>query len=223
MPKLAIHGGPPAAAGLKALPLPWERQGPCPEDERAVMTALRDNRVGGLGDESSPAVLFEKAFARYQDAEYGLVVANGTVSLELALRAGGVRPGDQVLVPAITFVASASAVVSVGAVPVFVDVDPRTAQMSASAMEAAITPSTRAIMVVHYGGYMADLDAILPVARKHDLLVVEDCAHAQGTSWRGKGAGSWGDFGSFSFQNSKSLAAGEGGAVLTSSEALFER
>lgn len=172
MATLALYGGPQAAAGLKDLPLPWEKRAFRPEDEDIVLRALRDNRVGGLGDENSPAAVFERVFAEYQDATYGLVVANGTVSLELALRAGGVRPGDEVLVPAITFIASASAVVSVGAVPVFVDVDPHTAQISAAAMETAITPRTRAVMVVHYGGYMADMDAILPVAEKHDVLVI---------------------------------------------------
>lgn len=223
MAKLALYGGSQAAAGLKDLPLPWEKGAFHAEDEALVLQALRDNRVGGLGDENSPAAIFERTFAQYQDAKYGLLVANGTVSLELALRTGGVRPGDEVLVPAITFVASASAIVSVGAIPVFVDVDPDTAQLSATAMEAAITPRTRAAMVVHYGGYMADLDAILPVAKKRGLLVVEDCAHAQGTAWRGERSGSWGDFGSFSFQNSKALSAGEGGIVLTTDEELFKR
>jgi len=101
---------------------------------------------------------------------------------------GGVQPGDEVIVPAVTFVASASAVVSVGAVPIFVDVESATAQLSAKAMERAITLQTKAVIVVHYGGYVADLDAILPIARRHGLLVVEDCAHAQGSFWKGKGA-----------------------------------
>ncbi|MCC6443526.1 MAG: DegT/DnrJ/EryC1/StrS family aminotransferase [Armatimonadetes bacterium] len=219
MSKLAIHSGPQAAEGLREFAWPKLR----PEDEAAVLKALRDNYWGGIGDENLPNTLFEKGFAEYHDARYGVAVANGTVSLELSLRAGGVRPGDEVLVPAITFVATASAIVSVGAVPVFVDVDPRTAQIDAVALEAAVTPRTRAVIAVHYGGYMADMDAVLPAAMRHHLLVVEDCAHAQGSAWRGKGAGSLGHFGSFSFQHSKSLVAGEGGIVLTDDEALFEK
>ncbi|MBI2915052.1 MAG: DegT/DnrJ/EryC1/StrS family aminotransferase [Firmicutes bacterium] len=219
MPKLAINGGAQAAPGLKDFPFAKLH----PEDETAVLEALRGYRWSGLGGENSPNAEFEGAFAAYQDCAYGVTVANGTVSLELALRAGGVQPGDQVLVPALTFVASASSIVSVGAVPVFVDVDPDTAQMSADALADAVGPGARAVIVVHYGGYLADMDAILPVAKRHNLLVVEDCAHAQGSSWRGKKAGSWGDCGSFSFQYTKSLSGGEAGILVTSNEKLFER
>jgi dTDP-4-amino-4,6-dideoxygalactose transaminase len=219
MARLALKGGPQAAAELKAFA--WPRLHP--EDRAAVAQALHDNYWGGLGDENLPAARFESEFARYHDATHALVVANGTAALELALRAGGIRPGEEVLVPAITFVATASAVVSVGAVPVFVDVDAKTAQISVESMAAAITPKTRAVIVVHYGGYMADLSAILPLADRHGLLVIEDCAHAQGSAWIGRKAGSWGHFGCFSFQHSKALAAGEGGAVLTNDADRFER
>jgi len=219
MSKLAINGGPKAAAELENVKWP----NLTPEDETAVIRALRDNYWGGIGDENLPHRIFEKEFCRYHDAKYGITVANGTLTLELSLRAGGIRPGDEVLVPAITFVASATAIISVGAIPVFVDVDPDTCQISAEAIKAAITPKTRGIIVVHYGGYMADLDAILPVAKEHNLIVIEDCAHAQGSAWRGKKAGSWGTFGSFSFQHSKSLASGEGGIVITNDESLYEK
>ena len=219
MSKLAINGGPKAAAELENVKWPILT----PDDEAALVQALRDNYWGGLGDDNLPNRIFEREFSKYHDTKYGITVANGTLTLELSLRAGGIKPGDEVLVPAITFVASATAIVSVGAIPVFVDVDPDTCQISAEAIKEAITPKTRAIIVVHYGGYMADLDAILPIAKEYGLLVVEDCAHAQGSAWRGKRAGSWGTFGSFSFQHSKTLASGEGGIVITNDEVLYEK
>jgi len=124
---------------------------------------------------------FERAFAEYHDARYGIGVSNGTVALELILVTSGIEPGDEVLVPAVTFIASASAVVtSVGAVPVFVDIDPETACISPDGVEA----------VVHYGGYPPDFDRLLPICQKHDLVLMEDCAHAQGTEWKGRTRGS---------------------------------
>lgn len=219
MSHLAINGGPKIADELKTFI--WPRIHP--EDESAVLNAIRNNYLGGLGDDNLPNTVFERKFAAYHDALYGTAIANGTLTLETSLRVGGVRPGDEVIVPAITFIASASAIVSAGAVPVFVDVDPLTCQISAEAIKAAITPKTRAIIIVHFGGYMADLDAILPIAHKHGLIVVEDCAHAQGSAWRNKRAGSWGTFGSFSFQHSKSLSAGEGGIVITNDAELYEK
>lgn len=219
MANLAINGGSKAAEALQQCV--WPRLGP--EDEASVLDALHKGNWGGLGDDNIPNAVFEREFAAYHDAKYGITAGNGTLTLELSLRAGGVRPGDEVIVPAVTFVASASAVVSVGAVPIFADVDPNTCQLSAAALEAAITPRTRAVIVVHFGGYMADMDAIMPIANKHNLIVVEDCAHAQGSAWRNKRAGSWGTFGSFSLQHSKALSSGEGGIVITSDEALHEK
>ena len=216
---LAINGGPKAAAALESIV--WPRLQP--QDVAAVERAVKDNYWGGLGDDNLPNRVFEREFTKYCGAKHGITVANGTVSLELSLRAGGIRPGDEVIVPAITFIASATAIVSAGALPVFADVDPDTCQISAESVESLITPKTRGIIVVHYGGYMADMDAITGVARKHGLIVVEDCAHAQGSQWRGRGAGTLGEFGSYSFQHSKSLSAGEGGIVLTDDDALFER
>jgi len=218
MAKLAIKGGDKIAAELEDVGWPELH----PDDEKAVLDALRRDYWGGLGDENLPSAVFEREFARYHDAKHGIVVANGTVSLEISLKAGGVEPGDEVIVPSITFFATASAVVSVGAIPVFVDVDPRTAQIDAKAVEAAITPRTKAVIGVHYGGYPFDLDTILETAGRYKLLVVEDCAHAHGTAWRGKKVGSWGTFGSFSFQHTKTLASGEGGLVLTSDDDLYQ-
>ncbi len=217
--KLALLGGEPISPELKGYTWPIMAR----EDEVAVLQALRSDYWGGLGDANLPNNIFEKEFAKYQDCKYGILVANGTLSLELALKVGGVRPGNEVLVSALTFVASASAIVSVGAIPKFVDVDPNTGQISADAIDKAAGPKTKAVMVVHYGGYMADMDRILLVARKHGMLVVEDCAHAQGASWRGKRSGSFGDFGGFSFQHSKTLTAGEGGITLTNRDDIADR
>lgn len=220
--KLAIRGGAPAAELLKGSEYVWPKLHK--EDEESVLNALRQGHWGGfITDDIHPQLAFERKFADYHDSSYGVLVANGTISLELSLRAGGVQPGDEVIVPAITFFASATAIVSVGAVPVFADVDPATCQISAAAIEAAITPRTKAVIVVHFGGYPADMDAILAAARKHGIFVVEDCAHAQGAAWRGQRIGSLGEFGSFSFQQSKSLSGGEGGIVLTRDKEAYDK
>lgn len=170
----------------------------------------------------SKVLEFSQVFARYQDAEYGIAVANGTASLELIFRALGIGPGDEVIVPAYTYVASASAVLQVNAVPIFVDVEPDTYNLDPDKIEAAITPRTRAIEPVHFGGQPADMDRILEIARKHDLYVVEDAAHGHGSEWRGRKVGALGNAGSFSFQSSKNMTAGEGGIILTDDHALAE-
>lgn len=218
MSRLAIHGGPQAAGAFKMPEWPILTD----EDRRAVMDALESKEWCRLIP-NSRAEAFERAFAEYHEARHGIAVSNGTVALELALLAGGVRPGDEVLVPAVTFIASASAIVRVGAIPVFVDSDPETLSLSPAAVEEAITPRTRGIVAVHYGGYPVDFDALLPIVEKHKLLLIEDCAHAQGTAWRGKRVGALGHLGAFSFQQSKALTAGEGGIVLTNDEALAEQ
>jgi len=165
---------------------------------------------------------FEKAWSKYQGAKYSLTAANGTVTLVLALRALGVKIGDEVITTPITFIATVSAISEVGAIPVFAEVDGETGQITAEGIEAVITKRTKAVMGVHYGGYPFDLDKVKAVCKKHKLFLIEDCAHAQGTEWRGIGAGAHGDFGSFSFQETKSLAAGEGGVVTTNNKKLFD-
>ena len=217
MRKLAINGGEQAAGELAVPPWPYVTD----EDRKAVMEALESGQWCRLMIPNSRAEAFETAYAQYHDAKHAIVVSNGTVAIELALVAGGVRPGDGVLVPAVTFIASASAIVRVGAIPIFVDSDPETLSVAASAVEAAITSRTRAILAVHYGGYPVDLDALLPIVEKHDLLLIEDCAHAQGTEWRNRKVGSYGHFGTFSFQNSKALTSGEGGVVLINDDSLY--
>lgn len=218
MPTLAINGGPPAAGALRVPE--WPRL--TPADEQAVVAVLRSKQWGRLY-RNSRAEQFERAFAAYHDAQHAVAVANGTVALELALLAVGIRPGDEVVVPALTFIATASAVVRVGAIPIFVDMEPDAGSLSPVGVAAAITERTRAILAVHYGGYPVDLDALLPIARRHNLHLIEDCAHAQGTEWRGRKVGAIGTIGAFSAQQSKALSSGEGGIVITNDATVAER
>ncbi len=223
MAKLALHGGPKVLP--RGVAVEWPVFGASEED--AVLKVLRSGnwwRGGTIEAQANSACgRFERSFAKWHDAARGLCVPNGTIALELALRAVGVQPGDEVIVPALSFVVSASAVLPLGAVPVFADADPRTYQPNPAAIEAAISPRTRAIVVVHFGGYPADLDLIVDLAAKHQLPLIEDCAHAQGTQWRGRGVGSYGDAGTFSFQQSKAFTSGEGGIVITRSEEVWYR
>ena len=150
-------------------------------------------------------------------------MANGTVTMEVALRAASIGWGDEVIVPAYTFQATASAPLAAGAIPVIVDIEPDTYCIDTTKVEKAITPRTKAILPVHLGSNMADMDAIMALAEKYDLVVIEDCAHAHGAKWRERGAGTIGDFGSFSFQSSKTLTTGEGGILLCKTPELAAR
>lgn len=163
----------------------------------------------------SEVARFQRAFARYHDCKYGIAAANGTLTLEIALRAAGVRPGDEVIVPAYTFIATATTPLMAGAIPIFVDIDPDTYNMDPRRVAEAITPRTRAIVPVHFGGQPCDMDAINALAEQHGLVVIEDAAHAHGASYRGRMCGSLADLGSFSFQVSKNMTAGEGGMITT--------
>ncbi|MEW6356168.1 MAG: DegT/DnrJ/EryC1/StrS family aminotransferase [Planctomycetota bacterium] len=218
MAKLAINGGPKAAEALNvpAWPMVTKR------DEEAVLEAVRSGKWCRIYP-GSRVEKFEKAYAEFHDAKHAIAVSNGTVAIELALLTAGVRPGDHVMVPAVTFIASASAIVRVGAAPIFVDSDPDTAQINPKAVKAAITPRTKAIVGVHYGGYPIDFDAILPICEKRGIALIEDCAHAQGTEWKERKVGAIGRLGSFSFQASKALSGGEGGVVLTDDAELAEK
>ncbi len=169
------------------------------------------------------AATFAHDFAAYHGAAHGLALTNGTHTLEAALAACDVGEGDEVIVPGMTFVASASAALAVNATPILVDVDPDTLCIDVAAAEAAITPRTRAIIAVHVAGAAADLDALVELCERRDLRLIEDCAHAHGTFWRGRGVGSWGDFGSFSMQRSKLMTAGEGGVLICNDEELRDR
>lgn len=210
---LALRGGTP----VRATPFPsWP---PVTEStERAVSEAVRE---GIWSDVAGPRKLaFEAAFAAAHDARHGLAVSNGTVSLQIALTALGVGSGDEVIVPAYTFLATATSVLNVNAAPVFVDVLPGTGTIDPAAVEAAITSRTKAIMPVHFGGQPADLDALMAISERTGIPIVEDAAQAHGARWRDRAVGSFGSFGSFSFQASKNMTAGEGGALTTNDDEL---
>lgn len=195
-------------------------------DEReieAVTRVIRSGQWGGFPYPGAETQRFIDSFLKMQGGNYGVLMANGTVTMEIALRAAGVGWGDEVLVPAYTFQATAAAPMAAGAVPVIVDIDPNTYCIDPKAAEAAITERTRAIIPVHLGAQMADMDAIMALAEKYNLIVVEDCAHAHGAKWRGQGAGTIGHFGSFSMQSSKIMTAGEGGFLICREEDMYYR
>src|SRR4030042_1860783 len=183
-------------------------------DIQAVTDVIKSGRWGGYPYPGPQTSEFARRFAEMQGGGYAVPMANCTVAMEVALRAMNIGWGDEVLVPAYTFQATAAAVMSAGAIPVIVDVDEQTYCIDPKAAQAAITPQTKAIIPVHLGAEMADMDAIMELARQYDLVVIEDCAHAHGAKWRGKGAGTIGHFGSFSLQSSKILTSGEGGILL---------
>ena len=192
------------------------------EEVAAAAAVLRSGKVNyWTGDEGR---LFEKEFAAYIGCEHAVAVANGTVALELALRALDIGPGDDVIVPSRSYFATASAAVAVGARPVFADVDRDTQNVTAATIEAARTTATRALIVVHLAGWPCEMEAILKLAKAAGWKVVEDCAQAHGATLHGKRVGSFGDVGIFSFCQDKVMTtAGEGGMVTTNSAELWKR
>lgn len=219
MDSLAIDGGRPVAEDLSVPD--WPRYNDASEEY--VLECLRSNDWCRIESEDSWVGRFEEAFGDYHGAEESVGTANGTVALELALRACEIQPGEEVLVPAYTFIASASAITEVGAVPRLVDVDPDTGNLDPEAVAEAVTDRTAAIVGVHFGGKPIDLDAVGSIADEHDLFLIEDCAHAHGSEWREEKVGTIGDVGAFSFQQSKSLSGGEGGAVTTDDPEIGQR
>jgi len=228
--QLAVDGGAP----VRTAPFPsWPVFDQ--EEEQALQRVLHSGKwwqfAYGQGvelredddGERAETSHFEQEFATAHDCRYGIAAMNGTATLELILRAMDIGPGDEVIVPPYTFIASASSILSIGAVPVFVDIHPETFNLDPARIEEAITPRTRAIMPVHFAGQSADMDAINEIARQHGLAVVEDAAHAHGSRWRETKCGALGDAGSFSFQASKNMTAGEGGAITTNDQALATR
>ena len=215
MTKLAIQGGTP----IRTKPFPaWPVH-----DEREVEAVTRVVRSGNWGRLAGvEAPLLEKEFAQAHDANYALAVTNGTTALEVALGALGVGAGDEVIVPAYTFVASATCVLTANAIPVFADVDPDTFNINFDSVRSKITSRTKAIIPVHFAGLPVNMDELMALASEYGLHVLEDSAHAHGAKFRGKGAGSFGAFGSFSFQSSKNMNSGEGGILLTNDEELYE-
>ena len=212
---LAILGGSP----VRTKPFPsW----PVIEenDEKGWMQVLMTGKWNRL--DGHFAHQFETTWARLLGAKYGLATASGTTALLTAANALGIGPGDEVIVPPYTFVATVNIVLLQHALPVFVDTDPETFQIDARKVEAAITKRTRCIIPVHLGGSVADLDTILEVAKRHDLFVIEDACQAHLAEWHHKKVSTLGNLGCFSFQASKNLNSGEGGAILTNDGDLYE-
>ncbi|MGW5198603.1 DegT/DnrJ/EryC1/StrS family aminotransferase [Streptomyces spiralis] len=198
---------------------PWP-EWPIPDagGRARLLEALDSGEWNGV---AAPAVVeFEAEFGRYQNAGHTVTCVNGTVSLEIALSALGVGSGDEVIVPPYTFLATATAVLGVNALPVFADIDPETYCLDPDAVEAAIGPRTAAVICVHLGGHPADLDRLTDICERHGVALIEDAAHAHGARWRDQPVGTFGQYGSWSFQGSKNLTAGEGGALTTNDDAL---
>lgn len=218
MSQLALLGGTP----VRSEPWPsWPVHDQ--RDIDAVSDVVASGRWGGHPYPGPVTAKFAHGFEELQGGGHAVAMMNGTVTMEVALRTANIGWGDEVLVPAYTFAATATAPVAAGCIPIIVDVDPNTCCIDPAAMEAAITPRTKAVIVVHLAAHMADMDAIMEIAERHNLIVIEDCAHAHGAKWRGRGAGTIGHFGSFSLQSSKTLTTGEGGILLCRTPELAQR
>jgi len=217
MEQLAIIGGEP----VRRQPFrPWPQY--LPADVERIVKQVESRHWGGFPLPGPVSGEFAARFAEMHGAAYGLCVANGTIALVVALQAAGIGFGDEVIVPAYTWDGTATAVLFAGGVPVFADVDPDTYCLDVEAVRRAITARTRAILPVHLAMRFADMDSLLALAGEHNLKVIEDCAHAHGGQWKQRGAGSIGDIGCFSFQESKLMTAGEGGMVITSRLDYYE-
>jgi len=189
------------------------------DSERQALMEVLDSRVWWRTP-GTRTLEFEQEFANYHQAKHGIAITNGTAAIEVALAALGIGSGDEVIVPDFTFVATASAVLFTGALPVLVDVTPDTYCIDPDLAAAAITERTKAIIAVHMAGHPADLDRLGEIAQKHNLFLIEDSAHAHGSEWKGHKIGAIGDVGTFSFQQSKLMTAGEGGIILTNDDEI---
>ncbi len=213
---LAVDGGTPSVTRpMPAWPVHDHRE------REQLLEVLDSGQWGSITGAKVDA--FAAAFARFQGASHAVCTPNGTLALEAALEALGIGPGDEVITSAWTFVATAGAILTMGARPVFVDIDPTTNTIDPDRIEAAITPKTKAVMPVHIGGLPADMDGVMEVADRAGLPVLEDACQAWGARWRERGAGTIGALGCFSFQESKNITAGEGGAVVTDDRELRDR
>jgi dTDP-4-amino-4,6-dideoxygalactose transaminase len=215
--RLAVNGG--IAVRTEPFP-PWPYF--APDEIDAATQVLASGKINYWTGELCKQ--FERAYADYTGRRHAISLANGTVALELALYALGIGPGDEVIVPARTFIASASCVVARGAKPVIADVDPITQNLTAETVRAALTPRTRAIIAVHLAGWPCDMDAIIELARTHAIKVIEDCAQAHGASYKGRPVGSLGDVAAFSFCQDKIVTTGgEGGMLVLNDMALWKK
>lgn len=221
MSRLAIDGGAPVrTAGFAQWPIYDELE------LQMLKEVLESGKWGGSGGTKAgyEAKLpkMEREFAKLQDSAYAVSVVNGTVAITVALQAAGVRSGDEVIIPPYTFIATATAALAYGVIPVFADIEPDTLLIDPEKVEALITPKTKAIIAVHIAGAPANMTRLGEIAGKHGLALIEDAAQAVGAQWEGRGVGSIGDLGTFSLQSSKNLNAGEGGIITTNQAHLWE-
>jgi dTDP-4-amino-4,6-dideoxygalactose transaminase len=218
MPDLALLGGEP----IRTEPYPrWPVFGDA--EVQSITKTVLSGRWGGSPYPGPNTAEFAAKFSAMQGGGFAVPMINGTITMEVALRAADIGWGDEVIVPAYTFQATAAAPMAAGALPVIVDVSPDTYCIDPQAVLAAITPKTKAIIVVHLASQMTDMDAIMDIAQAHNLVVIEDSAHAHGARWREMGSGTIGDFGSFSLHSAKILTTGEGGVLLCKDERMAER
>jgi dTDP-4-amino-4,6-dideoxygalactose transaminase len=202
----------------------WPVTGP---EEIHALTRVLEGEKWGSGmyfgaDEQSEVRRFGASFAEYQQCQHGLAVASGTAALEIILRASGILPGDEVIVPDFTFIATATAVLQMGAIPVFADVLPDTFNIDPESVEGAITTRTRAVIGVHWGGQPCDIERLSAICDRHGLTFIEDACQAHGAEWTGRRVGGLGAAGAFSFQGTKNLTCGEGGLIATNDSGLYE-
>lgn len=216
MDQLAILGGPKAIPEGAAKKWPYITE----EDRQAVMRMMDHGAFSHITPEIDG---LQREWADYVGVKHCLATNSGTAALHMAVAAAGIGPGDEVIAPAYTFVATGTAVLHHNAIPVFVDVEPDTWNIDVSKIEAAITPYTKGIIPVHLNGYPADMDEINAIAKKHNLIVIEDACQAHGALYKGKKAGALGDMAAFSLNTWKNLAAGDGGLFVTDDEELLER
>jgi dTDP-4-amino-4,6-dideoxygalactose transaminase len=212
--KLAINGGP------KSCDIQWPSWPIWDEAEREALVGVLDSGKWWYGERVAE---FEQRFAEFQNAKHGVTSTSGSTALECGLLALGIEAGDEVIVPPYTFMATVGAVVKVNGVPVFADLDGDTLCLDPDDVERKITPKTRGIVPVHLAGYVADMDRLGAIAKAHDLFLLEDACHSWGSQWNGKGTGSLGDCGVFSFQYSKNITGAEGGILLTDDDGVAER
>ena len=212
--KLAIHGGTP----VRTEPFPsWPRS---TTEMRDSLVHTLEHEKWGVGSEAVKR--FEEEFAKFHDARFALSTNSGTAALWIALKAAGVKAGDEVIIPAYTFIATASAVLMANAIPVFVDIDAETLNMDPDLIDGAISEKTRVIMPVHIAGNPCHLTRIGEVAARHRIAMIEDAAQAHGAEWSGRKIGALGSGGIFSFQSTKNMSAGEGGIIVSDDEAFID-
>ena len=216
MSELAVKGGTPARTK------PWPKWPIWQDSTLAEIKSVLEGGRWAISSYFDPAVAlkerqFAAAFSKFLGCKYCIPIASGTAALETTMEALGIGAGDEVITPSCTWVADAVSILNINAAPVFVDIDPLTLCLSPEAVEAAITPRTRAVIAVHLYGCLADLDKLVAICNKHHIHLIEDCSHVHGSAWRGQRTGTFGAAGCFSTQHTKLLAAGEGGCVTTNS------